>query len=541
MNAPVVTNVLDVKDLHVAAIGSKCNIIANVTFSLAPGQITGLVGESGSGKTTTALALLGYAKIGTKITQGSVQINGLDILSMPWRAVRRLRGRLVSYVPQDPASSLNPSMRIGAQIFEALDARSLTKAQAFSRIGDMLAAVALPTTAEFLARFPHQLSGGQQQRIGLAMAFINKPALVVLDEPTTGLDVTTQAHVLATVRHLCKHYRTAAVYVSHDLAVVNQLADWIMVMYHGRVVEQGPAREIIHRPRHSYSRALMRAIPDPHRKRPVSTIPVAKNAVAFQAPPVPILSIKNLQAHYGQLNILKGLDLDVNSGQCTAIVGESGSGKTTFAKCLGGLHLQATGRISLAGAPLPFGARRRSMEQRRSVQYIFQNPYSSLNPRRNVGQLLRQSLEAFAPIHNQKVHSVGDLLKMVALNPQYENRYVQQLSGGERQRVAIARAIACRPEILICDEITSALDVSVQAAILRLLQELQQNLKTTILFVTHNLAVVRAIADEVVVLWQGKIVEEGRTEELFDRPASDYTRELLAHTPSLYSERSLNP
>jgi len=550
------TPTLEVENLHIDALGGSMNIVTNISFSLTSGQIMGLVGESGSGKTTTALALLGYAKIGTKITQGSVRIDGLDILAQPWRTVRRLRGRLVSYVPQDPVSSLNPSMRIGAQILEALERfpksgnrfsdkkrrsktqklerRNLDREQILASITKALADVALPTDREFLQRFPHQLSGGQQQRIGLAMAFINRPALVVLDEPTTGLDVTTQTHVLATVRTLCKQYKSAAVYVSHDLAVVNQLADRIMVMYHGSCVEQGDTHEIIHRPRHPYSRLLMSSIPDPHAKRPVNVKPVSPTL-----PLTPILSIAGLEAYYGQVPILKKLDMDIIEGKCTAIVGESGSGKTTFAKCLGGLHAQARGDITLHGCSLPFGSRQRSMTQRRAVQYIFQNPYSSLNPRRNVGQLLRQSIEAFAPTHDQPAYSIADLLKMVALPPHYENRYIQQLSGGERQRIAIARAIACHPEILICDEITSALDVSVQAAILQLLQELQQRLKTTILFITHNLAVVRAIADEVVVLWQGKIIEKGQTEKLLDSPETDYMRQLLANTPSLKTHQFL--
>ena len=583
---------LEVEGLRVDVAGSKTNIVAGVAFSLKAGEIMGLVGESGSGKTTAALALLGYAKLGTVITAGSVRIRGVDILTLPWKEVRRQRGRLISYVPQDPGASLNPAMRIGVQMLEALN-KDGREAGAAERVAEALADVALPATPDFLNRFPHQLSGGQQQRIGLAMAFIGRPAVVVLDEPTTGLDVTTQAHVLATVRDLCARYGTAAVYVSHDLAVVNDLADSVSVMYLGRIVESGPTGITLRSPEHPYTRLLISAIPDPTVRRKLRGIaghapsvmnrdggcvfasrcpdvlddcrrsepPLlrlhaeehkvaclrrqgAEATVPFRVPdiePAPekmekpvLLRVSGLDAGYGSVRILKGVDLAIREGSCTAIVGESGSGKTTLAKCLGGLHTDATGSVQLRGEPLPFGARRRSPGQRRAVQYIFQNPYSSLNPRRTVHELVAQSIAAFTEKGRAPRHSVADLLSMVALNPRLYDRYPQQLSGGERQRVAIARAIAADPEILICDEITSALDVSVQASIVQLLKTLHRQSGTTIIFITHNLAVVRAIADRVAVVKSGALVEEGESDAVLDAPQDPYTRNLLQSTPRLW-------
>ena len=583
---------LQVEDLRIDVVGSTTNIVDGINFSLQPGEIMGLVGESGSGKTTAALALLGYAKTGTIISAGSVRIRGVDVLTLPWQEIRRQRGRLISYVPQDPGASLNPAMRIGTQMLEALN-KDGKEPEAVERVAQVLADVALPATPEFLKRFPHQLSGGQQQRVGLAMAFIGRPAVVVLDEPTTGLDVTTQAHVLATVRDLCARYGTAAVYVSHDLAVVNDLADSVSVMYLGRVVESGPTDITLRSPEHPYTRLLISAIPDPAVRRRLRGIaghaPSVMNrdggcvfasrcpdviddcrrmepllqrlhtdmhrvaclqrqgtqdTAPFHVPaiePMPVksekpvlLRVSSLDAGYGSVRILKGIDLEIQQGACTAIVGESGSGKTTLAKCLGGLHTDATGNVQLHGQTLPFGSRQRSPRQRRAVQYIFQNPYSSLNPRRTVHELIAQSIAAFTERGEAPRQSVADLLSMVALNPRLHDRYPQQLSGGERQRVAIARAIAANPEILICDEITSALDVSVQASIVQLLKKLHRQSGTTIIFITHNLAVVRAIADRIAVVKSGTLIEEGACDALLDAPQDSYTRNLLQSTPKLW-------
>ncbi len=582
--------VLSVRDLRVNLAGRDVDVVDAIDFRLRRGEILGMVGESGSGKTTTALSLLGYARPGTEIVSGSVEIDGVDLLALSERQLRRQRGRLISYVPQDPGSSLTPGIRIGKQLREILVAHNYD-GDLETRITEMLQEVSLPADAEFLKRYPHQLSGGQQQRVVLAMAFGSKPRVVVLDEPTTGLDVTTQARVLQTVRELCAVHGTAAVYVSHDLAVVGELASAIAVMYLGRMIEFGSRNRVMGDPGHPYTRRLIAAIPDPQRRRELVGIrgrvePVTRRPsgcvfaarcefceeACTQAPiglvatdpshriacrrieyvrsqpavaareldPHSVakdggsgLMVSGLSASYRHNQVLHDVSFEVPQGGCVALVGESGSGKTTLTRCISGLHAEATGELRLDGSELPFGARRRPAETRRTVQYVFQNPYRSLNPRKTVGQLLEHPLELFFKGSVDATARIPQLLERVALNPALIDRYPAQLSGGERQRVAVARALAADPKLLICDEVTSALDVSVQAAILRLLSELRLQEQLTILFVTHNLAIVRAIADHVVVLNQGAIVEQGDVDEILDHPKQAYTQKLLADTPTL--------
>jgi peptide/nickel transport system ATP-binding protein len=585
--------VLTVSDLRVVLTGTEIDVVDDVSFSLAPAEILGLVGESGSGKTTVALALLGYARRGTSIAGGSVNVNGLEVLSLKPARLREVRGKVVSYVPQDPTVWLNPSLRIGRQLLEALEEHDVCSnaSERTQRVEEILEEVNLPSDASFRARYPHQLSGGQQQRVVIAMAFACRPDVVVLDEPTTGLDVSTQAHVLNTVRSLAEHHRTAALYVSHDLAVVASLANHIAVMYSGRIIERGPADEVVHRAAHPYSRRLLAAAPDAHQRRalvgipgrvaPLGTVvtgcrfadrcdfaedPCRANDIVEErlpearphvvrcrrwqtlraAPPVstgemavgadaadgspPFVEVKGLSAWYGKNQVLSDVNLSLNKGKCLALVGESGSGKTTLSWCLGGLHREGSGSLVLDGEPLEWGTRRRSDETRRAVQYIFQNPFSSLNPRKTIGAIIEQPSRHFGlPIDG----AASELLEQVSLPASYARRYPAQLSGGERQRVAIARALAVSPTLLICDEITSALDVSVQASIVALLARLHEETSLTVLFVTHNLALVRAIADRVAVLEQGVIVEDGSVDQVLDAPRHPYTQSLLRNTPSI--------
>jgi peptide/nickel transport system ATP-binding protein len=460
-----------------------------------------------------------------------------------------------------------------------------------NRVDDLLELVGL---AGLGRRYPHQLSGGQQQRVCLAMAFACRPKVVVLDEPTTGLDVTTQAHVLRVVRRLCQQNETVALYVTHDLAVVNEIADRVAVMYAGRVVEIGPAWDVISQGAHPYTRRLVAAIPDPNLRRPIQGIPgrvaplgrrpsgcVFASRCDFVEPACreqeielvdispghrvrcrrfetvraevsptvaggpsdggrdagsdsDCLTLRNVSAHYGPVDVLRNIELDIERGSCTALVGETGSGKTTLAKCIAGLHGQGAGEMRLEGAELPFGTQARSADVRRSIQYIFQNPYSSLNPRKSVRELVTRPLRIFGLVKGRALTDrVSELLEMVSLDPALATRYPSQLSGGERQRVAIARALAADPVLIVCDEITSALDVSVQASVLQLLARLQAEAHVTLLFATHNLGVVRGIADSVAVLNEGEIVEHGLTEEVLDRPQHEYTRNLLADSPTL--------
>jgi len=588
-----------VQDLQVVIDSTGTPVISEVSFEIARGEIFGVVGESGSGKTTVGLALLGHARRGLRIAGGTVQLGDRDILTLDEDQLRRLRGSLVSYVPQDPASSLNPALRIGTQLREVIEAHGNQPDSAVSeRVAETMREVALPDDRAFLKRYPHELSGGQQQRVGLAMAFANRPRLIVLDEPTTGLDVTTQAHVLSTVRELATLHDVAALYVSHDLAVVATLAERVAVMYAGRVVEIGGAEELFRSAGHPYTRRLVGAIPrltggrslvgipghavSPGRRPPGCSfaprctlridqceqampplLPVGpghavrciraelvlSEAQSRVGDPIdmpaadeaeqPALRLEDVAASYGRNEVLHSVSLSLASHECLALVGESGSGKTTIARAVAGLHRNWTGTIALGGAELQHAARQRSKETRRRVAYIFQNPYGSLNPRQTIGQIVGQPLRVFGIASGREADRlIAEMLERVSLTAAYAGRYPDQLSGGERQRVAIARALVCDPSVLICDEVTSALDVSVQAAIVELLGSLQRDLGLSMLFITHNLPLVRSIAQRVAVLSQGNIVELGDTGQVLTDPQQPYTRQLLADTPSLETAAS---
>ena len=586
LEAPVVS----VRDLRVEVAATKVDVIDHVNLDLQRGEIVGLVGESGCGKTTLALALLGYRRRGLRITRGRIMVDGTDLVALSEADLEQVRGSLVAYVPQDPATALNPAMRIEAQLNEAL-ARVGGRPQRRTRMLEVLEDVGLPSTPVFLRSYAHQLSGGQQQRVTIAMAFANRPRLIVMDEPTTGLDVTTQAHVLETVRRLCREQGVATLYVSHDLAVVASLTQRVMVMYAGRMAEVGPVAEVLASPRHPYVRGLIRAVPDVDGRRELRGIsgqapePGKRGEGCFFAPrcpdvlpacrgasPAPVivaadhrawciraaekqpavgtdarggapvlplepaktvmLEVEGVSAWFGPSQVLRDVSLAVASGECAAIVGESGSGKTTLARCIAGLHGDLEGRLTLAGGSLAAGARARPPELRRAIQYVFQNPYASLNPRRTIGESIVQPLRHFERLsRNEADDRIRTALDAVALRPSLVDRYPHQLSGGERQRVAIARALALSPKLLICDEVTSSLDVSVQAVIIQLLAQLQRERGLTMLFVTHNLALVRTIARTVAVMSQGRVVESGPVEEVLARPKAAETQRLVRDIP----------
>ena len=574
--------------LNVAATGN--DIVDEVTLTVEPGRVLGLVGESGSGKTTVGLAVLGHARRGVAIDHGSVSCGGIDVLQLDDEGKRKIRGERVSYVPQDPASSLNPALRIGTQLMEVLEAHDFGGSDEArkARIKEMMAEVLLPTDDEYLERYPHQLSGGQQQRVGLAMAFACRPSVIVLDEPTTGLDVSTQEHVLATIRSLTREHGVAALYITHDLAVVADLADDVAVMYAGRVVEHGPVRQIFTNPAHPYTRHLVAAAPDIEGGRqivglagrapspgkrpqgcafalrcelatdecrsafpPVTNvgdrhtarcIKVGKVPTSTVATPLaprgavkgdPIVDLKGVNAAYSGNVVVHDVTLTIRKGECLALVGESGSGKTTVSRAIGGLHREWDGEITFKGEPLGLTSRKRTMAQRLGIQYVFQNPYGSLNPRRTVGDLIVRPLLIAGSSREEADKAILDVLDKVNLPASYSGKYPDQLSGGERQRVAIARALVSKPDVLVCDEVTSALDVLVQAAIVDLLGELRKSLGLAMLFVTHNLPLVRSIADEVAVMSQGRIVELGSAESVIGSPHEDYTRRLITATPSI--------
>jgi len=569
-------------------------VVENVSFTVGPGEILGLVGESGSGKTTTALALLGYTRRGVQVRSGSITVGGQPVLGCTQRALRNMRGKVVSYVPQDPGGALNPALRVGDAIMDVLRAHRADDASRES-VRASLERVELGADPDFSRRYPHQLSGGQQQRVTIAMACVCGPPVAVLDEPTTGLDVLTQDRILTELARLRDQDGMAMVYVSHDLAVVAQMADRIVVMYAGRVVENGPADEVIERPRHPYTRALVSAIPDFRRPRSLRGIPGVsvgvgewpdgcafaprcRHAVDRCAAAVPeledaapghsvrcvrwqelaadaaapdgqrpgsaataerpILEIEALEAEYrrgrSRRRVVHGVTFAVEAGRCVALVGESGSGKTTIGRCIAGLHAPSGGRILFDGEPLAATARRRPLAVRRRIQIVFQNPFESLNPRHRVSSSIERPLRTLRRLSaKEAAEEVGLLLDRVRLPRRVANRFPVELSGGERQRVAIARALAAKPDLLICDEVTSALDVSVQAAVLELLGELQRELQLSMLFITHNLGVVACVADSVLVMDRGNLCESGPVGQVLTEPSDDYTRRLLDAAPTL--------
>lgn len=583
---------LRVENLSVVLEHSGSPVVQDVSFTVEPAQVMGLVGESGSGKSTVALSLLGYARRGLRISAGSVRIAGTSVLDLSATELRKARGSLVAYVPQDPASGLNPALTLGYQLGEAL--RIHDDGHVTERLEDRVAAllddVRLPATPELLRSYPHQVSGGQAQRVAIAMAFACRPRLVVLDEPTTGLDVTTQRHILQTIRSLAQTHNVSAVYVSHDLPVVAEIADTVAVMYAGRLAERAPAAVIFGSARHPYTVGLLRAAPTPERAgaligiagrpprpghwpvgcafadrcasataecretqpplhllAPDHTIRCFNPATPQAVPDTPViltprperlesrtgdLEVGGLSAWYGAKEILHNVRFSVPAGTCLGIVGESGSGKTTLARCLAGLHGSWSGDASFEGQPLDLRARKRRPEERRRIQYIFQNPHASLNPRMSVSENVEVPLQFFDRLSRaERRRKVGEVLEQVALGADLANRMPEQLSGGERQRVAIARALIVDPELLICDEITAALDVSVQALVIEQLRELQRERGLSMLFITHNVAVVRSIAQDILVLEQGRVVETGPVERVLTEPNHAYTKQLLADLP----------
>jgi peptide/nickel transport system ATP-binding protein len=561
-------------------------IIESVDLELQPGEILGLVGESGSGKTTTALSLFGYNTPPQKLADGEVVIAGRELRSK--RDFQEARGELVSYVPQNPGTALNPSLRIGAAVLDMV--REPTENKDASAL---LERVGLPAGLEFARRYPHQLSGGQQQRVCIAASLASNPVVVVLDEPTTGLDVVTQDRILKELLRLRDEEHVAMLYITHDLAVVAQIASRIAVMYAGHIVEQGPAAEILYRPRHPYTRGLMGATPDHLRPRALESMsgtavgvgerppgcPFAPRCpqrqprcesespppeqidpghsvrcfewqstpavgwVAFvpKAPPVeaaPLLTVDSLGAEYrsGRERVVAAQDISfgVQPHGCVALVGESGSGKTTIARAIAGLHPPSHGQIALDGKVLQPLARKRTVEDRRRIQIVFQNPAEALNPRHSVADEISRPARLLRGMNGRAAAAEAErLLEAVRLPARIARRYPRELSGGERQRVAIARALAAGPDVLVCDEITSALDVSVQAVVLELLRELRSEFGLSVVFISHDLGVVATIAEQVLVLNEGEICERGPTAEVLGSPQHPYTQRLLAAAPSL--------
>ena len=602
--------VVEVEDLTVAYRQGRGfgAVVHNVSFSIARGEVLGLVGESGCGKSTVGLQLLGFRHPQARVETGHVRFKGRDILCLPRSALDKLRGNRIGFVPQNPTTALNPGIRIGDQICETLllHARARDMAGARARAIELFDLVGLPKPETLLGRYPHQLSGGQQQRVCIANALSCDPDLVVLDEPTTGLDVTTQEQIIALLVSLRARLGTAMLYVTHDLGLLAQIADRVGVMYAGHLVETAPARVLFSAPRHPYTRGLIASVPrieapdatsgrplrgmlrrselppgcafaprcdqaedacraSPQRLEPIGqgheiacrrwreigVEPPEKEALRVSrvgsAGKAPLLDVSGLSLDYGGSRSLLGrlfpskrfravdeVSFSIEAGETFALVGESGSGKSTIARGVSGLLAPSAGTLRLNGAPLAPLVRERSASDRRRIQYIFQNPDASLNPRAKVRSILARPLEMLGELDAKAIRErVAAALADVRLDAAYADRYPDELSGGERQRVAIARALICEPDLVLCDEVLSALDVSVQASILDLLRRLKREKSLTMLFISHDLAVVRSIADRVGVLFRGRLMEAGPSSAVFTPPYHPYALSLINAVPRI--------
>ncbi len=531
--------VLEVQDLAVAyrdAAGQAQRVVHGVSFSVAPGEVVALVGESGSGKTTTAQAVIGLLADNGHREHGSIRLQGTEVSGWPAARWNAIRGRVVSLVPQDPTMSLNPVRTVGDQVGEILRIHGLRDRTAVeARVLELLARVGLSQPALRARQYPHELSGGMRQRVLIAIAIALRPALIIADEPTSALDVTVQRRILDLIDALRRETGTAVLLVTHDLGVAADRSHRLVVMQGGRIQEQGPTLELLRNPQSAYTRRLLADAPSlapaPRRTpRPATAddwaIEVEDLVQEFAAP-------GHASAHgRGIFRAVDGVSLRVRRGSTHAIVGESGSGKTTTIRAIVGLGRPTAGRIRIEGTEVT-GLRGEALRQlRRRVQLVYQNPFSSLDPRQSVFDIIEEPLLNFDPLPaDERRRRVHDMLERVGLPTGVLQRRPHALSGGQRQRVAIARALVLQPQVLVLDEAVSALDVTVQAQILALLAQLQQDLGLTYLFISHDLAVVRQIADTVSVLRAGRVVDAGSVEEVFQRPTSDYTRELMDAIP----------
>jgi len=522
---------LQVQGLCIAARnagGAEVDIVHDVSFSAEKGEVVALIGESGSGKTTTALALLGYARPGCRIRQGGIRVGGVDARRLPADAVADFRGRRVSYIAQSAAASFNPAHRLIDQVIEGCLVRGqLSGAAARAKAVELFAALALPDPEGIGHRFPHQVSGGQLQRVMAAMALMTDPELVVLDEPTTALDVTTQVEVLRAFRRVVHELGTTAVYVSHDLAVVAQMADQIVVLRGGRMQEQGRTGQILTAPANDYTRMLLDAVPGSH------TIAAETHTSAAQ----PVLEAEGLAASYGRnggVPALRDVSLKVMPGEVLGVIGESGSGKSTLARVLTGLLPAHAGTIRLGGTVLAPAAAQRTRAQLQAVQIVFQMADTALNPAHTVGQLIVRPLAFYHGMDGAaQKRRVAALLDMVRLPADLAGRLPADLSGGQKQRINLARALAAKPALLICDEVTSALDTVVAAAVLELLADLRRELGLAMLFISHDLATVRGIADDVMIMYAGRPVQTGSRAALARGPIHPYAELLAQSVPEL--------
>ncbi len=529
--------VFEARDLKIGAIqhdGSELRIVKGVDFKVRRGEVVALIGESGSGKTTISLSALGYAKPGLSFTGGEALLLGQDVTKMTTDELRPLRGISVAYLAQSAAATFNPSIKINEQVTEAPVLHGTkTQAEANAKALDLYRALELPNPETIGERYPHQVSGGQLQRLMAAMALCGDPELLVLDEPTTALDVTTQIEVLKAFKQVIKEEGAAAIYVTHDLAVVAQIADRVVVLYNGEIKEAGPVHEIITNPVHPYTSRLMDAI------RPMPEAGQGEESSDEHLRASPALEARGIDAGYGKgadglplVPVLRDVNVAIERGKTVGIIGESGCGKSTLARVYAGLLPASAGEIYLDGERLSPGLSGRTREQLRKVQFVYQMADTALNPRQHIRDILGRPIDFYGTAEGMTRRArVDQLLDMVELPKQFADRYPHELSGGQKQRVNLARALAANPEVVLCDEVTSALDTIVAANVIDLLNRLQRETGVSFVFISHDLSTVSSFADEIVVLYAGMVAEQGPTDRVLAPPFHPYTRLLVSSVP----------
>ncbi len=517
---------LEIEDLRIEGYSDEkwVEIVHGVDLRLNRGEVLGLIGESGAGKSTIGLAAMGFARDGCRISGGTVDFDGMELTTTPQADLRRLRGSRIAYVAQSAAASFNPAHKLIDQYAEApLHYKLKSKQEAYEDAMELYERLRLPNPKEIGFRYPHQVSGGQLQRAMTAMAMACRPDLIIFDEPTTALDVTTQIEVLAAIRDIVEQFDTAAIYITHDLAVVAQMADKIKVLLKGNEVEEADTVTMLDQPKEDYTKSLwaVRSFKREQKSRPTGTQPV--------------ISVKNIDAAYGDTKVLEDVSFDVYPGMTVAVVGESGSGKSTTARCITGLLPPTKGEIFFNGNALPPSYLNRDKDQLRMAQMIYQMADTALNPKIQISEIIGRPAQFYRGLRGTALKSrVDELLDLIELEPsKFYNRYPPELSGGQKQRIGIARALAAEPSFIICDEVTSALDQLVAEGILKLLDRLQKELDLAYMFITHDLATVRSIADEVVVMQKGRVVEQGPKTEMFKPPHHPYTDLLLSSVPEM--------